>query len=1281
MCFTPFLFCAFTGVNCETDIDECATDPCDNDATCINEINDFTCICQAGFTGRQCETNIDDCEGDPCSNGGQCIDGINEYLCNCTDTGFEGVQCEINIDECALGRCTNNATCIDGINDYTCDCFPGYHGKDCQKDIEECAEEPCQNGGLCFEKSNVTLYNNAATLSLLPDNVRQSFDTEFSYEDAAGYLCSCAKGYEGVNCEIDIDECLANPCLRGECINGIAMYTCICPPGFEGDNCELDIDECTLYNDPCQHGACIDREADYECVCEEGWGGKNCSVALTGCKPKSQCQNDGVCEPWLVGEDDHKFNCTCTSGFDGQLCQHRTTFSLSGNSYIKVPSNRTEGYELHMRFRTTLGNGLVAIGTGNKFFNLRLVDGKLVLNSNMISRYGGLTIGGEILNNTEWQKVYVAVNASHLTLGINDRVQINEPTISNGDLDTIFHYTYFGGYEEEQRILSGDAPFLTGCVQDIIVDAKKITEEDFQVGSTGTGEWDVEEVNTTAGCPRKDQCKPNPCQSDGICTDLWNSFQCTCHRPFLGPACEFNYTGGTFGHESTNDSLVIVDIDNPLPYSSGADISMFIRTLKEEGFIFYFGSDLAISGQPKSYITGQLSRGQFVVYVSFDGKTEKFQVYTLYLSDGYRHFIQVARRKNAMMVKVNETTYINHELPAPTAFTAQKLYLGNYPDLAIINKKTTTLSTTTTTMSTTEQVSTQRFNLPATSQFSTSSPSSISPRKLDNTIISTTTELTASASNNANNGIFDDEIAATEDLPVDQDQVRRQRRAVEDLEILSDNQVSPASQYPYFKGIIQDVQISDGGNVVRIIELFEDIFDASVQRPESIGKVQRYNVEKGVVSDDACAVDPCQNGGTCHVTWNDYHCECQDGYRGRNCAEKEYCHWYECPEGSTCNSLDDGHECISNATFNGVNSTIEYHQLSIDSAENVYNATGNSDNEIVVTFRTRSSSGTLLQITKVDDDSSPEFIRLRLEDGKLVVDVPEVDGQMHSYILDSVTPDDSWHTVTIKFYIGIVSAYIDNPEDSREFTIDFQPNLSLLDFVLQSRVIAGSALINNPHGGSSEADLYSFDEAATTINPPSLILNTEYGDHFRGCLGPVRIAGILIPYFNEAELINNSASKRFDIKSRLDVRPSECILCYEHECLNGGTCADPNEDFECSCAPGFSGSLCGTNIDDCLSHNCKHGQCVDSIANYTCACDPGWTGWLCDEDLDECLSGPCLHGGSCEQTPEPGSYNCSCTDQYKGQNCEQKRNRTCADEPCQYGTCYPEQSKKRIIIS
>ena len=58
------------------------------------------------------------------------------------------------------------------------------------------------------------------------------------------------------------------------------------------------------------------------------------------------------------------------------------------------------------------------------------------------------------------------------------------------------------------------------------------------------------------------------------------------------------------------------------------------------------------------------------------------------------------------------------------------------------------------------------------------------------------------------------------------------------------------------------------------------------------------------------------------------------------------------------------------------------------------------------------------------------------------------------------------------------------------------------------------------------------------------------------------------------------------------------------------------------------------------------------LPNFS-SCRAGWTGWLCDSDLDECLSSPCLNGGFCQQTVEPGNYSCSCMDEYEGHDCEE----------------------------
>jgi hypothetical protein len=47
------------------------------------------------FIGR-CETNIDECASLPCQNNGSCSDSINGYTCNCS-SNYTGVECEIDV--------------------------------------------------------------------------------------------------------------------------------------------------------------------------------------------------------------------------------------------------------------------------------------------------------------------------------------------------------------------------------------------------------------------------------------------------------------------------------------------------------------------------------------------------------------------------------------------------------------------------------------------------------------------------------------------------------------------------------------------------------------------------------------------------------------------------------------------------------------------------------------------------------------------------------------------------------------------------------------------------------------------------------------------------------------------------------------------------------------------------------------------------------------------------------------------------------------------------------
>ena len=62
---------------CESNDDDCASNPCLHEAECIDGINSYECVCRPGYTGTLCETNINDCEPNPCANNGVCTDLVN----------------------------------------------------------------------------------------------------------------------------------------------------------------------------------------------------------------------------------------------------------------------------------------------------------------------------------------------------------------------------------------------------------------------------------------------------------------------------------------------------------------------------------------------------------------------------------------------------------------------------------------------------------------------------------------------------------------------------------------------------------------------------------------------------------------------------------------------------------------------------------------------------------------------------------------------------------------------------------------------------------------------------------------------------------------------------------------------------------------------------------------------------------------------------------------------------------------------------------------------------
>ena len=63
--------------------------------------------------------------------------------------------------------------------------------------------------------------------------------------------------------------------------------------------------------------------------------------------------------------------------------------------------------------------------------------------------------------------------------------------------------------------------------------------------------------------------------------------------------------------------------------------------------------------------------------------------------------------------------------------------------------------------------------------------------------------------------------------------------------------------------------------------------------------------------------------------------------------------------------------------------------------------------------------------------------------------------------------------------------------------------------------------------------------------------------------------------------------------------------------------------------PGYTGSDCEIEINECEPDPCYNGFCNDLINDYDCLCEKGWTGKNCDIDIDDCMDKPCQNGGYC----------------------------------------------------
>uniref|UniRef100_A0A669EKT9 Cubilin n=1 Tax=Oreochromis niloticus TaxID=8128 RepID=A0A669EKT9_ORENI len=221
---------------CVADVDECnlPNKPCSTNPAvpCYNTQGSFYCgACPSGWQGNgyscqdvdECLTNNGGCSTTPMV---QCLNTMGSFHCGPCPPGYEGdgkTCTQSNICDTNNGGCYPLATCSSRSSLPVCTCPPGYIGNGygptgCTQTSNICqTNNPCVNGQ-CDITSN------------------------------PGYICNCNSGWEGVNCDQNINECSSNPCQNGgTCTDGINGFTCTCTTQWTGELCQTPQQVCGGY--------------------------------------------------------------------------------------------------------------------------------------------------------------------------------------------------------------------------------------------------------------------------------------------------------------------------------------------------------------------------------------------------------------------------------------------------------------------------------------------------------------------------------------------------------------------------------------------------------------------------------------------------------------------------------------------------------------------------------------------------------------------------------------------------------------------------------------------------------------------------------------------------------------------------------------------------------------------------------------------------------------------------------------------------------------------------
>nr|DBA20933.1 TPA: hypothetical protein GDO54_017664 [Pyxicephalus adspersus] len=117
-------------------------------------------------------------------------------------------------------------------------------------------------------------YNSGAFEEFSAGNLeRECLEEKCTFEEAREVFENDEKTNEFWKQYVDGDQCASNPCLNeGVCKDDVSAYVCWCAQGYRGKNCEFELPiTCTIKNGGCQQMCKENTEKKVVCSCATGY--------------------------------------------------------------------------------------------------------------------------------------------------------------------------------------------------------------------------------------------------------------------------------------------------------------------------------------------------------------------------------------------------------------------------------------------------------------------------------------------------------------------------------------------------------------------------------------------------------------------------------------------------------------------------------------------------------------------------------------------------------------------------------------------------------------------------------------------------------------------------------------------------------------------------------------------------------------------------------------------------------------------------------------------------